>query len=57
MIWVRCNYACPLTAGPESVHIHTKDGAGHVPLSFLSSMYMYMYMYMYMPELFTSGHG
>ena len=21
MIWVRCNYACPLTAGPESVHI------------------------------------
>ena len=22
MIWVRCNYACPLTAGPESVHIH-----------------------------------
>ena len=21
MIWVRCNYACPLTAGTESVHI------------------------------------
>ena len=32
MVWVRCNYACPLTAGPESVH--TKDGADHVPLFF-----------------------
>ena len=37
MIWVRCNYACPLTAGPESVH--AKDGADHVPLIFLSSVF------------------
>ena len=35
---MRCNYACPLTAGPESVH-YTKDGADHVPLIILSSVY------------------
>ena len=28
-------YACPLTAGPECPH--TKDGADHVPLIFLST--------------------
>ena len=33
---MRCNYACPLTAGPESVHIPI-DGADHVPL--ISSVY------------------
>ena len=33
---MRCNYACPLTAGPECPH--TKDGADHVPLIFLSSV-------------------
>ena len=33
---MRCNYACPLTAGPECPH--TKDGADHVPLIFLSGV-------------------
>ena len=40
---MRCNYACPLTAGSECPH--AKDGADHVPLILLSSVYLFYVVY------------